>query len=156
MLTAASSGRLDPAVDAWLRGGAGLGEACEQVIETSISWVFLYRTRVLKLKKPVDMGFLDFTTPDKRRWAAMRELAFNHPTAPNIYRAVRGVAPDGEGGFCLDGPGEAIDWAVEMRRFPEDQVLRGCPETVTGDLAERLGRTIAKIHSRAAPYRGSA
>ena len=150
-LTAAHPGRLDPGIEAWLRDGASWGDACEQVIETSISWVFLYPSRVLKLKKPVDMGFLDFTTPEKRRWAVLRELAFNRSAAPDIYRAVHWISGDPDGSLSLDGPGKPLDWAVEMRRFPESAVLRGHPETVRDGFAETLGRIIARRHADAEP-----
>jgi aminoglycoside phosphotransferase family enzyme/predicted kinase len=139
----------DPDLDAWLRAGAGADEPCEKVVSTSISWVYLYPSRVLKLKKPVDFGFLDFTTPDKRRWAAERELAFNRATAPDIYRAVLPVVRAGDG-FRLGGAGEpAVDWLLEMARFDESCVLSERPEAVGGDFAESLGREIARFHAAA-------
>ena len=64
-------------VYAWLAGQA------DRVIETSCAWVFLQGERALKLKKPVDYGFLDFSTLEKRHWALSRELAFNRITAPD-------------------------------------------------------------------------
>ena len=70
---------------------AWLAAQSERVIETSCAWVFLQGPRALKLKKPVDFGFLDFSTPEKRRWAIERELRFNRATAPDIYRAARRV-----------------------------------------------------------------
>lgn len=144
---------LAPDIEAWLRGGAGLGRPCERVIETSISWVFLFADRALKLKKPLDLGFLDFTTLEKRRWAAARELAFNRLTAPDIYRAVREVRRAADGALSLDGPGEAVDVAVEMRRFDADSTLAQRPGSVDGAFAERLGRMVARHHVAAAPGR---
>ena len=140
---------LEPGLETWLRAGAGGQGRCERLVETSISWVFLYRDRVLKLKKPVDFGFVDFTTPAKRRWAAERELQFNRATAPDIYRAVHAVVRRPNGGFALGGEGEVIDWALEMRRFDETEVLSEQPQVVHGAFAETLGRQIAQVHAAA-------
>ena len=142
---------LDGGLENWLRDGAGKSDPCERVIETSISWVFLFRTRALKIKKPVDFGFLDFTTPQKRHWAAERELAFNRLTAPDIYRSVHSISRDGVGEFVLDGGGEPIEWALEMRRFDETAVLSQRPQAIDGAFAEAMGRMIARFHIRASP-----
>jgi aminoglycoside phosphotransferase family enzyme/predicted kinase len=117
----------------------------ERCIETSCARVYLFETRTLKIKKPVDMGFLDFTTVEKRRWALERELAFNQAYAPDIYRALHRITRI-EDGFGFDEPGETVEWALEMRRFPDDAVLSGDPQQVDGPLGEALGRTIARSH----------
>lgn len=118
------------------------------MIETSCAWVFLQGERALKVKKPVDYGFLDYSTPAKRRWALERELAFNRVTAPDIYRAVHTITRDGDG-LALDGDGAPVDWALEMRAFDPAAVLAEQPEQVDGALAEALGRTIARFHAAA-------
>lgn len=144
---------LDPRVEAWLRAGAGGRAACQKVIETSISWVFLYEDRALKLKRPVNFGFVDFTTPDLRGWATKRELAFNRMAAPSVYRSVRAITAAPDGALAFDGAGEVLDWALEMRRFADDALLvNRLP--ADGDLGEALGREIARLHL-AAP-KGSA
>jgi aminoglycoside phosphotransferase family enzyme/predicted kinase len=144
-------GALAADIEAWLRAGAGAPDPCEKVIETSISWVFLFRDRALKLKKPLDLGFLDFTTPEKRRWAAEREYAFNHATAPEIYRGVHAITRDADGRLTLDGSGEAAEWALEMRRFDETATLSNRLSAVDGTFAENLGRRIARYHIQARP-----
>jgi len=126
-------------VHAWLAGQS------ERVIETSCARVYLIGDHGLKVKKPVDMGFLDFTTLDKRRWALERELAFNKAYAPDIYRSLHRITRQ-NGGFTLDGSGESVEWALEMRRFPDDAVLSGRPDRVDGALGEALGRMIARAH----------
>ncbi|MFI4933770.1 MAG: AAA family ATPase [Caulobacterales bacterium] len=131
-----------PDVFAWLRGQA------DQEIETSCARVFLLKDRALKVKKPVDFGFLDFTTLAKRRWALERELAFNRATAPDIYRGLRSITRTGAE-YAFDGPGEIVDYALEMRRFDPAAVLSECPDRVDGTLAEALGRTIARFHAAA-------
>ena len=101
-----------------------------------------------KLKRPVDLGYLDFTTLERRRWAIERELAFNRSAAPDIYRTVRRITRTGKG-FEFDGPGEIVDYALEMRRFDRGAVLDACPDKVDGVLAEALGRTVARLHGSA-------
>lgn len=126
-----------------------LGAKSDRVIETSCAWVFLEGGTALKVKKPVNYGFLDFSTTDKRRWAIERELAFNRATAPDIYRAVRRVTREANGRLALDGRGETVDWALEMRAFDPGAVLSEHPESVDGALAEALGRVIARFHAHA-------
>jgi aminoglycoside phosphotransferase family enzyme/predicted kinase len=127
----------------------------DRVMQTSCAQVFLAGETAFKVKLPVDFGFLDFTTLERRRWAIERELAFNRASAPDIYRAVRRVTRKAGGGFELDGPGETVEYALEMRRFDEDAVLSAQPEALDGDLAETLGRTVARAHA-AAPVRPAA
>jgi len=126
-----------------------LAADADRLIETHCAWVVLKGDLALKLKRPVDLGYLDFSTRDKRRWALERELAFNRSTAPTIYRALRTITRKAEGGFELDGPGEVQEWALEMRRFDDGSVLSLQPDRVQGDLAERLGRVVAGLHERA-------
>jgi aminoglycoside phosphotransferase family enzyme/predicted kinase len=127
---------------------AWVGRQSERFIETSCARVYLFGTHTLKIKKPVDMGFLDFTTAEKRHWALERELAFNQAYAPDIYRGLHRITRDA-GGFALDGTGETVEWALEMRRFPDDAVLSGHPDRVDGALGEELGRMIARFHMAA-------
>ena len=136
-------------VVAWLKAGAGCGRPAERVIETSIAWVFLFEDRALKLKKPVDFGFLDFTSIGQRRWASEREVDFNRETAPDLYRCVHAVTRDAAGRLALDGEGEAVDWLVDMRRFDDSGLLSNNPQDVEGPLAETLGREIARFHAAA-------
>jgi hypothetical protein len=139
------------ALDDWLAAGAGGGAPCDRLIETPISKVYLFADRAYKRKKPVDFGFLDFTTLAKRKWASERELRLNRLTAPDVYRCLHGVV-GGKDGFHL-APFEtrgAVDYVLEMRRFDETAVLSECPERVDGDLAEAIGREIARFHAGAA------
>jgi aminoglycoside phosphotransferase family enzyme/predicted kinase len=132
----------DGEVHAWLAATS------ERTIETSCAWVFLRGETALKLKKPVDFGFLDFSTPAKRKWALDRELAFNRLTAPAIYRAVRRITRDGDE-LALGGAGAALDYVLEMAAFDPASVLAEQPEALDGDLAEALGRAIARFHAAA-------
>jgi aminoglycoside phosphotransferase family enzyme/predicted kinase len=126
-------------VHVWLVGQS------ERLIETSCAYVYIFEEHALKVKKSVDMGFLDFTTLAKRKWALERELAFNQTYAPDIYRALHRVTREGRG-FAINGGGPTVEWALEMRRFPDDAVLSCHPKRVDGVLAETLGRMIARFH----------
>ncbi|HEX6860693.1 MAG TPA: AAA family ATPase [Caulobacteraceae bacterium] len=129
-------------VEEWLAGRA------ERMIETHCAWVFLTGDTAWKVKKPVDLGYLDFVALERRRWALDRELAFNRAAAPDIYRAVRRITREGEA-FAFDGEGETVEYALEMRRFDDAAVLDHCPHALDGTLAEALGRTIARLHAKA-------
>jgi len=139
------------ALDLFLRREAGGGGEV-QVHETPAAKVFVGPERVLKIKKPVDFGFLDFTTLGKREWAIRRELAFNRETAPDVYRAVHAIVREDSGDFALrdgdDDGRDVVDWALEMRPF-RGPVLSDHPDRVDGRLAERLGREAARLHARA-------
>ena len=69
-----------------------------QIIETHISWVILTGEFVYKIKKPVSLGFLDFSTLERRKFFCDEEVRLNHRTAPELYLDVVpiGEAPDGE------------------------------------------------------------
>jgi aminoglycoside phosphotransferase family enzyme/predicted kinase len=145
-------GDIDPELDAWMAAGAGAGERRRACHETPIAKVYVFETRVLKLKKPVDFGFLDFSTLERREWATKRELEFNGRTAPQIYRAAHPVTRDADGGFRLGGEGEVVEWVLEMAPFDSQSILANHPDQVDGAMAERLGREIA--HEQAgAPLR---
>ncbi len=141
------------ALDRLLRREVG-GDGGVQVHETPAAKVFVGPERVLKIKRPADFGFLDFTTLEKREWAIRRELAFNREAAPDVYRGVHAVVRLASGDLALVGgetPGddrEVVEWALEMRPF-RGPVLSDHPERVDGALAERLGREAARLHARA-------
>lgn len=124
----------------------------EEVRETHISWVFLHDTRVLKVKKPVDFGFLDFRTLTARRLACEAEVTLNRRLAPDVYLGIRAVVRDADGNHRI-GPaaeGEVVDWAVEMVRLPDahraDVLLeRGALDSVAID---RLAQALARFHQR--------
>lgn len=134
---------LENEIVAWLRAGS------QRQIDTACAHVFLRPDKALKIKRHDDIGYIDFRTLERRQWALERELEFNRPTAPDIYRAVRAITREADGSLAVDGAGETVDHVLEMRRFDESWVLSARPEAVDGTLAERLGRTIAGVHAGA-------
>ena len=128
---------------------AWLAPKAERVIETALARVFLTPMAAFKQKKPVNFGYVDFSTAEKRRWALARELSFNAAAAPNLYRGVRRVTRKAGGGFEFDGPGELADEVLEMRRFADEALLAANPGAMDGEMAEALGRAIADYHAQA-------
>lgn len=88
------------------------GEHVDRIIETHISWVVLAGEHAWKLKKPVQLGFLDFSTPRLRRRACEDELELNRRLAPSIYQAVEPLPDD-----MHDEP------VLRMHRFPDGALL---------------------------------
>lgn len=126
---------------------AGIGE----LRETHISWVFLGPQRVLKIKKPVALGFLDFRSLDARKAACEAELEFNRRLAPDVYLRLVPIRRAADGVHRPDGEGELVDWGVEMLRLPDadaaDQRLREGRLTQAQVIA--LGVRLAQFHAQA-------
>src|SRR5512135_3158886 len=98
------------------------GPAGVKVLETHISSVLLTGVYAYKLKKPVALGFCDFTTLAARQFFCEQELRLNRRLAPSLYLAV--VPITGSPAVpVVGGEGEAIDYAVQMREFPQDALL---------------------------------
>lgn len=125
--------------------------------ETHISWVFLGESEVWKVKKPVDFGFLDFSTPEKRRLACEAEVEFNRRLAPEVYLGVAAVTRDAAGVHRLSDPraaeadAEIVDWAVHMRRLPSTRradYLLVAGQLEAADL-DRLAEHLATFHAAA-------
>ncbi len=122
-----------------------------EVIETHISVVVLAGDFAYKLKKPVDFGFLDFRTLAARRHFCEEEVRINRRTAPQIYVDVVALhgTPDDP---TFDGTGDIVEYAVRMRRFPQDTLLGRIADRggLDGAMAAKLGAAIASFHADAA------
>lgn len=148
---------LDPLIRGLLRPEAYEHPTREfDVLETHISWVILTGDFAYKLKKPVNFGFVDFTTREKRRFCCEEELRLNRRQTRDLYLAVMPVfGPRDQATFF--GTGEPIDYAVQMRQFSQDDLLpnvltRG---DLTPELLERLAGDVAEFQ-RQAPLATSA
>jgi aminoglycoside phosphotransferase family enzyme len=122
-------------------------------IETRTAAVFVGPDAAFKLKKAVDLGFLDFTAPADRERFARRELALNARFAPGLYRDVVPVtrAPDGEP--RLGGGGEATDWVLCMAPVPAADFLDAVAARggLTPDLLDEAADAVAAMHASLAP-----
>jgi aminoglycoside phosphotransferase family enzyme len=125
--------------------------AAVELLETHISWVLLAGDYAYKIKKPVDLGFLDFSTLEQRHHFCEEEVRLNRRLAPALYLDVMPVTGTPEQPV-LGGRGEAIEFAVRMRRFPQaaqlDRMLRA------GELhashLDAFARMVADFHAAAA------
>lgn len=117
------------------------------VIETHISSVVLVGKFAYKLKKPLDLGFLDFSTLDKRQHACQEELRLNGRLAPDLYLGVVPISGSVEQPRLDEG--EPIEWAVQMRRFDPAAVLAECPQRIDDALVDQLAVDIGHFHGTA-------
>ncbi len=123
-------------VDGTAPGGEG---RFVEALETHTGVVILYEDRAYKLKKPVDMGFLDFTSLETRLAVCAREVELNSRLAPDVYLGTADVT----------GPDGAVcDRMVVMRRLPHDRQLAGKVgrgEPVAADI-DRVAAVMARFH----------
>jgi len=121
-----------------------------ELVETHISWVLLTGEYAYKIKKPVDFGFLDFTTLDNRRHYCEEEIRLNRSWAPGLYLEVVPITMVA-GNPTISGAGKPIEYAVRMRQFAYD--LRLDRQLAIGKLdvedALELATEIAQQHLNA-------
>lgn len=119
------------------------------LIQTHISLLFFAGDRVYKVKKPVDLGFLDFTRPEARRRACEDEVRLNRRLAPRTYLGVSTIRRGPGGRLHLHAAGEPVDWAVEMLRLPEDRMLANLLDKGEVDNREMdaLAHLLADFHA---------
>ena len=123
-------------------------------IATHISDVFLVGEFAYKVKKSVDFGFCDFTTPDLRAEMSRRELDLNHRLSDKVYLSVEPVMLDPESGdYSIDGNGEPVDTALKMRRLSSDNQLdRLLRQGAAGaNEIHQIARLLAIFHRDADP-----
>jgi aminoglycoside phosphotransferase family enzyme/predicted kinase len=118
-----------------------------RLVETHISWVLLTPEFAWKIKKPVQLGFLDFGTLDARHRMCDEELRLNRRLAPSLYLDVVPITGTPQAPR-LGGTGTPIEWALRMRRFPDGALLSEHLErgALTPALIDRLAHRLAAFH----------
>ena len=117
--------------------------------QTHISFVFLTGKFVYKVKKAVDFGFLDFSTLEKRRFFCEKELGLNRRLCGDMYLEV--VPVNRSDVIKIKGDGVTVEYAVKMKRMPEDKIMTRLLEEdkVDKKLIDRMAKIIAEFHSKA-------
>lgn len=123
-----------------------------ELIQTHISLVFLAGERVYKFKKPLDLGFLDYSTLEARRACCEAEVSLNRRLAPSVYLQVEAVTRGPDGALRLGGEGEPLDYAVVMRRLPAERTFKAlvAAGALTPDHMRQLAELLARFHRDAA------
>jgi uncharacterized protein len=116
-------------------------------VQTHISYVFLTGDYAYKAKKPMNFGFLDYSTLEKRQHFCAEELRMNQRGAPGLYLEVVPITQTGDN-FEMGGAGEVVEYAVKMRQFPETSLLSSLFEQgkLTEELLVDLAKAIAQFH----------
>lgn len=123
-------------------------------ISTHISNVYLAEDFAYKVKKPVDFGFCNFSTPELRRRFSQRELELNGRLSHDVYLSVEPVNHDASSdSYNIGGDGEQVDWALKMRRLrSEDQLdlLLAAGDAGSAEI-KQIALLLADFHRNAAP-----
>jgi uncharacterized protein len=124
--------------------------AAVERIDTHGAMVFLAGDEVWKIKRDIDLPYMDFSTVEKRRAVCWREVELNRQTAPRLYLGATPICRDRSGRLNLEGPGEPVEWAVRMRRFDQEALLEAVASrgALTNDLVRVLAAHIAEYHQK--------
>ena len=116
-------------------------------IETHISLLFLTGNYVYKVKKPVDFGFLDFTSLEKRKFFCEQEVKLNRRLSPDLYLGVERITKEGNR-ILLGGRGELVEYAVKMKQIPEEFLMDKLLEKkqVTSKMIESVSEKLVQFY----------
>jgi hypothetical protein len=119
------------------------------LVQTHISFVFLTRKFVYKVKKAVYFGFLDFTSLEKRRYFCEKELELNRRLCGDMYLEV--VPINKSETIKMKGEGEPVEYAVKMKRMPQEKMMIRLLEQnkVSKNIIEEIAKILAEFHSQA-------
>ncbi len=119
-------------------------------MQTQMSFIFLTGEYVYKVKKPVNLGYLDYTTLEKRRFFCHQELELNKRLCPDAYLDVVAITRDKEG-MHIEGKGKAIEYAVKMRQLPQHRMMDALlvQNQVTSEMVTKVAEKLADFHQKA-------
>lgn len=123
--------------------------------ETHVSWVFLAGDHAYKVKKPLTTSFLDYGTLSKREHFCHQEYRLNRRYAPDLYLGVVAITSE-QGHLRVEGRGNPVEFAVKMKRFPEDALLSRRLESgkIANEEVFQLAGAVAGFHREAEPLHG--
>jgi aminoglycoside phosphotransferase family enzyme len=121
-----------------------------ELVQTQMSFIFLTGEYVYKIKKPVNLGYLDYTTLEKRHFFCHQELELNRRLCADAYLAVVPIVEEKDG-LRIEGQGKAIEYAVKMKQLPQNRMMdvllpRG---QVTLEMVVRVAEKLADFHKKA-------
>ena len=121
-----------------------------ELVQTHISFVFLTRMFVYKVKKAVNLGFLDFTTLEKRRFFCERELELNRRLCGDMYIEVVPINML-DHVIKIKGRGKTVEYAVKMKRMPQERIMSRLLEEnkVDCNIIDGIAKLISDFHSKA-------
>ncbi len=121
-----------------------------ELVQTQMSFVFLTDDYVYKVKKPVNLGYLDYTTLDRRQFYCQREVELNRRLCPDVYRGVVPITQR-QGDTFVEGQGKVIEYAVKMRRLPQGAMMDGllANNQVSPQMVTCLAQKLVEFHQRA-------
>jgi len=121
-----------------------------ELTQTQMSFVFLTDEYVYKVKKPVNLGYLNYTTLEKRQFYCQREVELNRRLCPEAYLGVVPVSKKGDGIYLGDS-GEIIEYAVKMRRLPQEAMMSALltDNQVSPEMLVSVAQKLAAFHGKA-------
>jgi len=121
-----------------------------ELVQTQMSFAFLTDQYVYKVKKPVDLGYLDYTTLEKRQFYCQREVELNRRLSPDVYLGVVAITREGNN-IYIDGQGTAIEYAVKMRRLPQEGMMNELlvQNKVSPEMVTSVANKLADFHQQA-------
>jgi hypothetical protein len=117
------------------------------VLQTHISYVVLTGRYAYKIKKPVDFGFLDFSTLEKRKYYCEEEIRLNRRLCPDIYLEIMSLTKK-NGELRINGDGDIVEYAVKMKEFPQEKIMTNLlkQEAVTPDIIDDICTILIKFY----------
>ena len=124
--------------------------ACVKLVQTHMSCVFLTDEHAYKIKKPVNLGYLDYTSLEQRRYFCEQEVILNRRLCPEVYLGVENITFDGVN-YALNGSGEIVDYAVRMKRLPDARLLNHLLQqnAATMEMMDAVAHKLAQFHAQA-------
>ncbi len=143
-------------VVAFLSGTDVVGPGVARIYRTHIALVFVAGNRALKIKRPVKLAFVDFSTLALRHAACLREIEVNRDNAPEIYLGVVPITREADGKLAIGGAGTPVEWAIEMHAFDDRDLMsiRAAEGPLDPNLMYRTADAVHAMHARSVPVEG--
>jgi len=121
-----------------------------ELVQTQMSFVFLTDDYVYKVKKPVNLGYLNYTTLGKRHFYCQKEVELNRRLCPEVYLGVVPISQKGDDIF-VGGQGEVIEYAVKMRRLPQEAMMDVllANNQVVPEMVASVAQKLVEFHQQA-------